>query len=112
MIPCLLRTMLIFTSGQPQYIQTLHQLLEATIAPDTNVIKAVSHSQETVTELMHTLFAGYNPAEWAVLQERPMHPGSLRDLRYQLQSGRKYPSESSPCEVPLFMVTDSATCCC
>jgi hypothetical protein len=27
---------------QANYIQTLHQLLEGTIAPDTNVIKAVS----------------------------------------------------------------------
>lgn len=28
---------------QPNYISQLHQLLEATIAPDTNVIKQVSH---------------------------------------------------------------------
>lgn len=26
---------------QANYIQTLHQLLEGTIAPDTNIIKAV-----------------------------------------------------------------------
>jgi hypothetical protein len=34
---------------QPAYVQTLHGLLEATIAPDTNVIKQVSDRDRATT---------------------------------------------------------------
>lgn len=45
---------LAYPRSQAQYIQTLHQLLEATIAPDTNVIKAVSGflTARTVTDIL------------------------------------------------------------